>query len=126
MENLLFSMDYSIMGLYGHFLGKLLYLGIPQDRIFRFYGGMWRSLVAHFVRDEGAAGSNPVIPICHLPDYLTALTNWCPSCQIIVRVDKLPSHQGVLASEAITIIAFIYWYCFSYGKSRTKCAFQPT
>jgi hypothetical protein len=24
---------------------------------------MWRSLVAHFVRDEGAAGSNPVIPI---------------------------------------------------------------
>ena len=23
---------------------------------------MWRSLVAHFVRDEGAAGSNPVIP----------------------------------------------------------------
>ncbi len=28
-----------------------------------FYGGMWRSLVAHFVRDEGAAGSNPVIPI---------------------------------------------------------------
>ena len=25
--------------------------------------GMWRSLVAHFVRDEGAAGSNPVIPI---------------------------------------------------------------
>jgi hypothetical protein len=28
-----------------------------------FCGGMWRSLVAHFVRDEGAAGSNPVIPI---------------------------------------------------------------
>ncbi|MEY3222092.1 MAG: hypothetical protein RLZZ203_948 [Cyanobacteriota bacterium] len=63
---------------------------------------------------------------CHLTDYLTALTNWCPSCQIIVRVAKLPSHQGVLALEAITIIAFIYWYCFSYGKSRTKCAFQPT
>jgi hypothetical protein len=44
---------------------------------------MWRSLVAHFVRDEGAAGSNPVIPIvrlCHLPDYLTALTNWSSRC----------------------------------------------
>ncbi len=24
--------------------------------------GIWRSLVAHFVRDEGVAGSNPVIP----------------------------------------------------------------
>ena len=24
--------------------------------------GMWPSLVGHFVRDEGAAGSNPVIP----------------------------------------------------------------
>ena len=24
---------------------------------------MWRSLVAHFVRDEGAGGSNPLIPI---------------------------------------------------------------
>ena len=24
---------------------------------------MWRSLVAHFVRDEGAVGSNPAIPI---------------------------------------------------------------
>ncbi len=28
-----------------------------------YCAGMWRSLVAHFVRDEGAAGSNPVIPI---------------------------------------------------------------
>jgi hypothetical protein len=33
---------------------------------YHFYGGMWRSLVAHFVRDEGAAGSNPVIPIVYL------------------------------------------------------------
>ncbi len=24
--------------------------------------GMWLSLVEHFVRDEGVAGSNPVIP----------------------------------------------------------------
>lgn len=24
--------------------------------------GMWRSLVAHFVRDEGVGGSNPLIP----------------------------------------------------------------
>ena len=71
MEKLLFSMDYSIMGSYCHFLGKLLYLGRPQDRIFRFYGGMWRSLVAHFVRDEGAAGSNPVIPIVHLCGVFT-------------------------------------------------------
>lgn len=27
---------------------------------------MWHSLVVHFVRDEGAAGSNPVIPIFFL------------------------------------------------------------
>ena len=26
------------------------------------YFGMWRSLVAHFVRDEGVGGSNPLIP----------------------------------------------------------------
>ena len=70
--------------------------------------------------------SHPDLYICHLPDYLTALTKWCPYCQIIVRVAKLPNHHGVLALEAIAIIAFIYWYCFSYGKSRTKCAFQPT
>jgi hypothetical protein len=25
---------------------------------------MWRSLVAHLVRDEGVVGSNPIIPIC--------------------------------------------------------------
>jgi hypothetical protein len=31
---------------------------------------MWRSLVAHFVRDEGAAGSNPVIPIFIFNDVL--------------------------------------------------------
>lgn len=43
---LLFGTDYDILDLQCH-----------------FYGGMWRSLVAHFVRDEGAAGSNPVIPI---------------------------------------------------------------
>ena len=29
---------------------------------------MWRSLVAHLVRDEGAVGSNPAIPI-HLQKY---------------------------------------------------------
>ncbi len=33
------------------------------DVIAQYGNGMWRSLVAHFVRDEGAAGSNPVIPI---------------------------------------------------------------
>ncbi len=34
------------------------------DILYKSYcAGMWRSLVAHFVRDEGAAGSNPVIPI---------------------------------------------------------------
>ena len=26
------------------------------------YNGMWLSLVEHYVRDVGAAGSNPVIP----------------------------------------------------------------
>jgi hypothetical protein len=26
---------------------------------------MWRSLVAHFVRDEGVGGSNPLIPTIH-------------------------------------------------------------
>ena len=32
---------------------------------------MWRSLVAHFVRDEGVAGSNPVIPtIAKIPSDL--------------------------------------------------------
>ena len=25
-------------------------------------GGVWRSLVAHLVRDEGVAGSNPATP----------------------------------------------------------------
>ena len=30
--------------------------------ILNFVVGMWHSLVARFVRDEEAAGSNPVIP----------------------------------------------------------------
>ncbi len=34
---------------------------------------MWRSLVAHFVRDEGVGGSNPLIPTnlskMTLPEY---------------------------------------------------------
>lgn len=30
------------------------------------YVGMWRSLVARFVRDEEVAGSNPVIPTRNL------------------------------------------------------------
>ena len=61
-----FVTNCGIIDLCCHFFGKLLYLGSPQDRIFRFCAGMWRSLVAHFVRDEGAAGSNPVIPILSL------------------------------------------------------------
>ena len=28
----------------------------------KHYGGVWRSLVAHLVRDEGVAGSNPATP----------------------------------------------------------------
>ncbi len=33
--------------------------------------GMWRSLVAHFVRDEGVGGSNPLIPTNQfLPPFL--------------------------------------------------------
>jgi hypothetical protein len=56
-----------------------------------FCGGMWRSLVAHFVRDEGAAGSNPVIPIVVLSlarlfdrvdKLVSVLPNYCPRCQI--------------------------------------------
>ena len=31
--------------------------------------GMWLSLVEHFVRDEGAAGSNPVIPTKERPIF---------------------------------------------------------
>ncbi len=27
-----------------------------------FFAGAWRSLVAHLVRDEGVAGSNPAAP----------------------------------------------------------------
>ena len=57
---------------------------------------MWRSLVAHFVRDEGAAGSNPVIPIVYLS-----------LAKLFDRVAKLPSHQGVLALKAIIMIALI-------------------
>lgn len=36
-------------------------------------------MVAHFVRDEGAAGSNPVIPIlkCRRTNYLSLVTNSC-------------------------------------------------
>gem|GEM_PF-3384801 len=33
---------------------------------------MWRSLVAHFVRDEGAVGSNPAIPILQVLLFTTA------------------------------------------------------
>ena len=31
----------------------------------RKYTDIYSEVVAHFVRDEGVAGSSPVIPICH-------------------------------------------------------------
>ena len=34
------------------------------------YFGMWLSLVEHYVRDVGAAGSNPVIPTTFLPQLV--------------------------------------------------------
>lgn len=37
--------------------------------------GMWLSLVEHYVRDVGAAGSNPVIPT--IPSVLTELERFC-------------------------------------------------
>lgn len=51
-----------------------------------FYGGMWRSLVAHFVRDEGAAGSNPVIPIVVVHSQII-----CRNSQVNVVVCTLMS-----------------------------------
>ena len=36
---------------------------MPVVELICQFNGMWRSLVAHFVRDEGAVGSNPAIPI---------------------------------------------------------------
>ena len=36
---------------------------------------MWLSLVEHYVRDVGAAGSNPVIPT--IPSVLTGLKGFC-------------------------------------------------
>lgn len=50
-----------------------IYILFPLDTVFRLYMihifvatiskiGEWRSLVARFVRDEEAAGSNPVSP----------------------------------------------------------------
>ena len=39
--------------------------------------GIWRSLVAHLVRDEGVAGSNPVIPTRFSPSqWPTRVTGW--------------------------------------------------
>ncbi len=37
--------------------------------------GMWLSLVEYYVRDVGAAGSNPVIPT--IPSVLTGLKRFC-------------------------------------------------
>lgn len=37
--------------------------------------GMWLSLVEHYVRDVGAAGSNPVIPT--IPSVLTEPERFC-------------------------------------------------
>ena len=34
--------------------------------------GVWRSLVARFVRDEEVAGSNPVSPTIKFPSFLAA------------------------------------------------------
>lgn len=36
--------------------------------VFSFGFGMWRSLVAHLIWDQGVAGSNPVIPTGECPD----------------------------------------------------------
>ena len=43
-------------------LAFLLQIAYNNHRIIIIVVGMWHSLVARFVRDEEAAGSNPVIP----------------------------------------------------------------
>jgi hypothetical protein len=53
---------------------------------------VWRSLVARFVRDEEAAGSNPVTP-----------TNTKPQVKVIMRASKAPLHlSAIVSGEPIT------------------------
>ena len=41
---------------------KPLHIFSIRGILFIVFGGMWHSLVARIVRDDEAAGSNPVIP----------------------------------------------------------------
>ena len=52
------------------------------------YVGMWRSLVARFVRDEEVAGSNPVIP--------TRNSNERANCSLVLfmRDDMREAHRA--------------------------------
>ena len=41
---------------------RILVPGLTFGIVVRLEIGVWRSLVAHFVRDEGVGGSNPLTP----------------------------------------------------------------
>ena len=68
-----------------------------------FYGGMWRSLVAHFVRDEGAAGSNPVIPIVVRSEII------CRSSQINVAAAVFWNQFNDAEFSQINVVILMKW-----------------
>ena len=73
-------------------------LSNPADRgIISSVVGMWHSLVARFVRDEEAAGSNPVIPTRY--DFKRH-SHYDYAFFICRNINLLKSHQSALLYES--------------------------
>ena len=67
--------------------------------------GMWHSLVARIVRDDEAAGSNPVIPTIYKksetsPIGLVFFVRRAPCCNPILMIECIPVNaiEGVVES----------------------------
>src|SRR3984893_187611 len=54
--------------------------------------GVWRSLVAHRVRDAGVAGSNPATPTSWCPV-------WCPVCPLPPRLEPIEATPEDVAAH---------------------------
>ena len=69
---------------------------------------MWRSLVAHFVRDEGAAGSNPVIPIFLRLQFCRDSRNFAPGLSNAVDFQTKVLY-GAAEGRKLLKVSYVIW-----------------
>ena len=66
--------------------------------------GMWLSLVEHYVRDVGAAGSNPVIPT--ITSVLIGFKKFYENTRFLCRICFILLHRLLCQSEHLHLVLY--------------------